>query len=436
MRTLQQCQDRLAAIRARVAALNGGEAPSSATEVSELDAETTALLGEIEQLTTQASNLAALNARMATLDNPSPRATAPATPGARVTGGDAPGASRSTGGFSTQGHFAQAVISAIANRGQPVDGRLLALGGGNTQVGAEGGFAVPPAFAQQILVLMQGEESLAQRCTQLSTSGGDFEQVLNKDEPWNAAGVQVDYWPELSAKTAQKPNVDDLTIKTEEAGALVKLSSRIMSDAAQITSLVLSQVPLRLMQWTNKQIMVGDGVGRHFLGILGSPARVVLTAEGGQGANIIVWKNVRKMFRKVPQWRRTSAVWLVAPDAIDQLDGLKDDSGRALYIPGGTVAGQPFDTLYGRPVFESEWCKALGTEGDIVFADFGSYGYLTVAGQNGVAVEQSMHLYFDQNAQALRFVQRAGGRPLWPAPGTHVNGGQFSPFVVLNSTRT
>jgi hypothetical protein len=49
----------------------------------------------------------------------------------------------------------------------------------------------------------------------------------------------------------------------------------------------------------------------------------------------------------------------------------------------------------------------------------------------------SIHLYFDTDHVAFRFIMRLGGQSYWPAPIVRQNGSNtLSPIVTLNSSRT
>lgn len=421
----KQIQKRLAAITERVKALAAGTEQSDAGELTRLEAEFETLSAQLDSLSDDAGDVLA-------------RMNASDVPGPRITGGTLASDGTKTGGFASLGEMAAAIaVSDRARNPQHLDKRLMALSGNNTQVGKEGGYLVPPQFASELLRLMQGDGSLAARCRPLTSSGGDYEQPVDVDEPWSSSGIQVGYWPELSTKTPGKAAVELLEMKTEEAGALVKASNRVLRDAAALESLILSQVPERLRSFVNGEILRGDGVGRHFHGLLTSnPAKFTVSATGGQGAGTITWKNVRDMRARIPSWLRGSYVWLVHPEAVVALDGLVDDNDNALFIPAGGLSDAPYDQLYGRPIIESEDCSALGTEGDIIAVSLSEYGYLTRAGM-GMQVEQSIHMYFDQNASAFRFVTEVGGGPLWPRQGARKQGaGKFSPYVTLSGSRS
>ena len=55
----------------------------------------------------------------------------------------------------------------------------------------------------------------------------------------------------------------------------------------------------------------------------------------------------------------------------------------------------------------------------------------------GMRSDVSIHLYFDSDQTAFRFIMRVGGQSYWSAAITRQNGSNtLSPIVTLNSTRT
>lgn len=432
---------RMKAIQARAQALatkaeltpeESDEIKALASELASIQARLTALaIGETEM-----EEEAAAEDPAPTEEEPEPTPSANNRDRVRaaIQGGDKPGASKKSGGFSHVGEFAVALATASTRNGK-IDPRLLALGGGNTQVPREGGYAVPTEFASEILELMKGTNGIAQFCAQLKTGGGDFEQSIDPNEPWSTSGIQVGYLDELGAMTVNKPDLELVSIKLAETGALVKLSNRLMKDAPMVASLVRRNVPARLNSFITKQILRGDAVGRHFSGFLSSSAKKTITAEASQGANTIKAENVVKMMAALPSDQMGSFVWLVHPTALPQIWLLKDSSGNPMYQPLGGLRDSPWGTLLGRPVVVCEHCSVLGTEGDIIAFAGEGYGLLTRTGTSPT-LEESMHCYFDSNSYALRFTLDAGGGPLWPSTGAYPDGSTFSPFVTLSSTRT
>ncbi|MFO7971573.1 MAG: phage major capsid protein, partial [Desulfobacterales bacterium] len=74
-------------------------------------------------------------------------------------------------------------------------------------------------------------------------------------------------------------------------------------------------------------------------------------------------------------------------------------------------AGSPYGTLMGRPVIATQACETLGDLGDIFFCDWKQY--LSAIRTTGIKTDVSIHLWFDYDTVAFRFVLRVGGQCWW-----------------------
>jgi len=72
----------------------------------------------------------------------------------------------------------------------------------------------------------------------------------------------------------------------------------------------------------------------------------------------------------------------------------------------------------------------IGDAGDIGLIDWGQY-LIGRWGTGGVESEQSIHLYFDTNKSAFRFVTEFDGRLWWPDKMKPEYGDSQSPVVTL-----
>ena len=86
----------------------------------------------------------------------------------------------------------------------------------------------------------------------------------------------------------------------------------------------------------------------------------------------------------------------------------------------------------GRPIFEIEQCEALGTVGDIIFADFKEY--LLIDKASGINTQTSIHIKFLTDETAFRFTYRCDGEPIWKSAVTPYKGSASrSPFIALET---
>ena len=348
-------------------------------------------------------------------------------------------ASRGNGGFNTLGHFAQAVR--MANRGQ-MDGRLQAALStyGSEGVGADGGFAVPVDYRNEIIrMALTAEESLFSRVDSSPTNSNSVSLVTDETTPWSTSGVRVYTRSEAQAMTQSKPSLKDMTVKLHELYAFVPVTDEVLEDAPMLSSHLSTKAGEAMQYKISDMIVNGTGAGQ-MLGILNSPALVTVSKVGSQTNDTVHADNIVAMWSRMPAAVRGRAVWLVNQDVEPQLLQLgsvvKTATGTATggmpsYLPPGGLSASPYGTLLGRPVIPTEACPTLGDKGDIIFAFLGGY---FAPYKGNVKNDVSMHLYFDQAVTAFRWTLRVGGQPWLSTPITRKSGSNtLSHFVTLEA---
>lgn len=362
--------------------------------------------------------------------------TSPAMP--EVTGGRDRREDDPKAGFKSFGEFACAVTNACAKVNASMDERLLISAGapstaGSLGSGADGGFAVPPEFRQEIMQAVNSEESLFSRTDQIPISRSSVKMPVDETTDWQSSGgIQVYWEDELNAITGSKPSLKEVEWNARKVTALVNVSNELLEDATAMDGYIRARTPRKMNFAVDLAILQGSGVGRP-LGILNAPATIAVAKESGQSADTILRANINKMWQRMPAVNRRNAVWIINQDIETQLQELQfvgTESPVPLYLPAGGLSASPFDTIKGRPVLYHQAASTLGDKGDIVLADLSQYA--TVVKQGGVRVDTSMHLYFDADAMAFRFIMRVGGHPWLSAPIQPRSGSNtLSPFVCL-----
>lgn len=359
----------------------------------------------------------------------------PRRPYARVTGGMPSGATKGKWGFRSMGEFSIAAIK--TGRGMP-DSRILNAPSsfGSEGQSADGGFAVPPDFRADIMKQVMSEESLLSRCDNQTTASNSLSLPLDTVTPWDSAsGVLTSWTGEGATIGGSKPKLGMLETKLNKLTALVPLTDEILEDVPAMTRWLESKVPDKITSALNTAIVAGSGVGQP-LGLLSSAAKITQAAKSGQGANTVVYENITNMFGRLYAKLRPNAVWLLNQDVEPQLQNMvAPGSTFPAYLPPGGLSATPYGMLMGRPVIPVEAAKALGTEGDLILTDLSQY--LAVLKSSGLRSDVSIHLYFDADITAFRFILRMGGQPYWPAAIARQNGSNtLSSIVTLSSTRT
>jgi HK97 family phage major capsid protein len=346
---------------------------------------------------------------------------------------------RGTAGFRNFGDFANAVRMAGARQGGELDARLrnAATTYGSEGVGAEGGFAVPPDFRADIMSRVYSEDSLITRTDRQFSSSNTLTFPTDMTAPWDSSGGIQAYWTgEAGQITASKPKLEEVTVKLEKLAVLVPVTEELLEDAPAMDGYLRKKAPEKIDFKLSYAIGWGNGAGMP-LGFMNSPCLVTQAAEGAQTTDTINATNVVKMLGRMPTSSRRTAVWLIHPDAEAQLP-LMTIGNQPVYLPPGGLRDNPFGILLGRPVIPHQICETVGDLGDIMLVDLNQYLTATKTGggrdANGLKVDTSMHLWFDQDILAFKFTLRVAGQPWWSAALSQRDGSNTqSPFVTLAS---
>lgn len=379
-------------------------------------------------------------AREALMNKPQGRKTTPeggegeGEGGARLTpisgrGSGTPSARNSrTFGFKNMGEFCRATFD-FRFSGQ-LDERLRAAAAGTISVegvGADGGFAVPPDFRTAIIERAFNETALFPRTDNVQISGNSLTYPVDMTTPWGSDGVQAYWTAEGAAITQSKAALQEGTLKAHKLAVLCPVTEELIADSAAFGSYLERKAGEKIEFKLSHGVLWGTGAGQ-LLGFMNSPALVTVAAEGGQSADTIKAENAAKMYAAMPANKRSSAVWLIHPDAEPQLFTMTI-SGVPVYVPPGGLSGAPYGTLFGRPVIPHQAMETVGDLGDFAFVDLNSY--LTIT-KGGIKSETSIHFWFDQDITAAKFTLRAGGQPWWSGAISNRDGSnKQSPFVTL-----
>lgn len=305
--------------------------------------------------------------------------------------------------------------------------------GGNSGVGADGGFAIQTDFAG----LMMESAAKAGNILPLVdsyevTDGSNSVKWVDIDEDDVSStvfgGVRVYWAAEAGTVAASRPKLEEKELKLEKLMGFAYATYELDSDSSFVNTLYTRAFELAIQRALEGAIISGDGVGKP-LGILNSGSLVSVAKEQGQAADTVVWENLSKQYHRA-LGDKSRYVWLAHPDAHEQFDFLSfpvGTGGVPVYLPAtqqGTI-----DSLRGRPIVESDHCSALGDVGDVIFADLSQY---MLAYKGGVDAATSIHVQFLTAENCFRFIFRANGLPKRNKKLTIKNSAnQRGPFVTI-----
>lgn len=332
---------------------------------------------------------------------------------------------------------------AIVNAGRPggsIDPRLLAIQnatGASEGVPADGGFLVQTDFAAELLRDVYETGILAPRCRKIGISAnansikinGVAESSRADGSRWG--GVQGYWAAEAATVTATKPKFGQIQLNLNKLMALYYATDELLQDTAAMDSILGQAFAEELNFKLDDAIVRGTGAGQP-LGILNAGALVTVAKEAAQPADTVVAENIIKMWSRMMARSRANAVWLINQEIEPELFtmGLAvGASGIPVYMPANGISGQPYGTLFGRPVLPIEQASALGDVGDVILADFGQY---LLADKGSMQTASSIHVQFIYDETAFRVTYRVDGQPSRPTPVTPFKGSNtLSSFVTL-----
>ncbi|MES2055833.1 MAG: phage major capsid protein [Pseudomonadota bacterium] len=343
-------------------------------------------------------------------------------------------------GFRNIGDFAMSVARA-GKPGGSVDPRLIQNSPttwGSEGVGADGGFDVPPDFRTNIQSLLMGEDSLLPMCDLIETTSNTLTIPKDENAPWDTTnGIQATWDGEATQANQSKLQLGENTIKLHKLRALVPVTSELLDDAAALGSYINKKAPEKLNFKVNLALVQGTGVGQP-LGFLNAPGTISVAKESGQASSTLLFQNIVKMYGRMYAPYRNGAVWLVSQDIEQQIMQMAfpvTTSGAQIpmFIPAGGMSNSPYATLMGRSMISTQAMNALGSQGDIALVNMKQYMAAQKVG--GIRSDISIHLFFDYDMTAFRFILRLAGQP-WrstPVSPRAAGGATLSDFVVLDA---
>lgn len=342
--------------------------------------------------------------------------------------------------FASHGEFYQAVMRAGAPGGM-VDPRLStrAASGLSETVPSDGGFLVESAMANEILKNVWDSGMILPRVSKVTLSGNKTGMKFNgldetsRVDGSRAGGIRAYWASEAAEKTASKPKFRKIELSLNKLIGLCYATDELLDDASALAQTIEEGFNEEFDFKITDGIINGIGAGQP-LGILNSGCVVSVGKETGQSASTIVYENISKMWSRLMAKSRPNSVWVINQDCEPQLNQMSiavGTGGVPVYMPSSGVSGQPYSTLFGRPVVPIEHCQTLGTTGDIMLCDFSKYKAID---KGGMQSDVSIHVRFIYDEQVFRFVYRFDGQPILGSAITPYKGtNTLSHFIKLDS---
>lgn len=310
-----------------------------------------------------------------------------------------------------------------------------AVSGASEVVPQDGGFLVQTDFAGTLVKPDLMSAPILSRCRRIPLSAGANSTRLNGVEETDRGtgnrwgGIQGYWLAEADQITSSHPTFRQIRLEPHKVAALAYATDEVLSDAAQLEAVIGQAAREELLWLTENAIINGTGAGQP-LGIMNAGCTIEVDEEVGQDADTLVAENVVKMWqRRLP---RGQYVWLTGQDTFMERINMTFDVGTAgslVFMPPGGISGSQYGTIFGAPVLEIEYAANLGDTGDLILANMNEY---LVCDKGTPQSAQSIHIRFDYDEMAFRFIYRVDGQPTLGSAIMPANDGDtISPFLYL-----
>ena len=299
-------------------------------------------------------------------------------------------------------------------------------------VGASGGFTVKPEYRSELFMLSEFTRYVRERAMVMPMMA---RQILmpSLDQTGSTAGVTNIYggviptWTEESAeKTETEPDFRQISIVAHKLALYTEASDELLADSAiGLETLLYGLFGGAIANEEEWVFINGHGAGQP-MGI--NHAGCASTYRQTRAAAGAI--SITDVFNMVSHFMGQSPIWLAHQSTMPQILGLNGPATNPSYVWINNAREGAPTTLMGYPVHFIENTVTLGSEGDLILADWSKY---IIGDRQQTTIDSSKHFKFRNDLTAWRAVHRVGGRP-WLSDLLTLRDGstEVSPFVVLD----
>lgn len=309
-----------------------------------------------------------------------------------------------------------------------------------TNVPSDGGFLIPEQFRSDLMMVALEHSIMRPRATVIPMSSQTL-AIPAVDDTTHAGGtvfggVQTFWVDESTQPSESSGKFSQVKLDAKKLMAYLTAPQELVADAPAFNAYLNQVLPQALAFEEDYRFIQGTGEGQP-LGFLNGGGVVTASAVAGQGSNTIIVDNLAAMFSRLLPSSLMNAIWIADIGTFSQLALLAVQGplggSTPVWMNNGVIGAPPM-AIYGRPLFFTEKCPALGSAGDITLIDPSFY---LVGDRQAVTASSSEHFAFGTDKIAYKIIERVDGRPWLQQAITPRNGGNtLSAYVNLSGTRT
>lgn len=302
-------------------------------------------------------------------------------------------------------------------------------------VGARGGFLVPPEFRNELMgvggeaAVVRNRATIIPMARRQITLPAVDQTGTTAGQPHVFGGLTANWTEEQGLKTQSEPTFRQLTLTAHKLVLYSRSSDELLDDEAIGLAAFLTG-PMGFtgaIQWFEEYAFLrGTGVGQP-LGVLNAGATVSVARAADSGYSLADFANMYQAFMATGG----RGVWMLTQNAMANIIQMAGPSGNASYIWQPSARDGVPDRILGLPVIWTEKLPTSGQAGDILLAN---WPYYLVGDRQRTTIESTNVERFQYDETSWRCVHRVDGQPWLSAPLTLADGvSQISPFVILGN---
>lgn len=264
-------------------------------------------------------------------------------------------------------------MKAVKNGDRAFLSEMKTANGQSEGTNADGGFAVPVEYANEIIKL-ERQFSIARKIGRLVPMGSKTRLI-----PSQLTNPTVTWTGEATNHTKTKVTLAQLTQTAKKISALVPITEELLEDNnVNLDNFIFQVVAEAIGREEDRVAFAGStGSGDPFDGVAGVSGTNAVSMTSGT----LAWEDIVETVMALYAPYRQNGVFVLGTSALKTVMKLRDDENRPLWA--APVAGAP-GTIWGKPYYETD---QLTTK--VLFGDFGRFLWLSDRGTYDVKASDS-----------------------------------------------
>ena len=228
--------------------------------------------------------------------------------------------------------------------------------------GTQGGFTVPDGFIAKIVERMKAYGGIADAADEITTTTGESLRMPYIDDTANKAVI--------AAEATQAASGADLVFDSIELGAFEYDATGPSGEPIEVSLSLIQDSAFDMEALLTK--LLGKRIGRkqadHFATGGGGtePVGLLTKAADTMTATVASLAAAEHILQVDSEYRNSGdARWVMSDTTLAKIWTAQSTTNEPLFLPGRTINGKPFDTVYGYPVTIDAAAANLVAFGDI-----------------------------------------------------------------------